>query len=153
MSSFRSFRSFLALSLLLLTRSALAISCAEFENQLKHTYGFRPSQLDDVAQEAKSKEWMRSGAVQANPGSLGPCLKAALTRPTNDDWFLYDGSQLLLSINSSDSPRELLLQALSRVSLDDVDLRSWVRAASDLGLKGFDTSALGKRWLLYPHAE
>lgn len=130
------------------------MSCADFDDQLKRTYGFRPSKLDAAAQATKSKEmdevW---SAVRANPGTLGPCLKAALARPTDDNWFLFDGSQLLASIDSSDNARELLLQALSRVSLEDVDLRQWVGIASDLGLKGFDTSALGKRWLLYPKAE
>ena len=149
-----SIRSLLAILLLIVSRSALAMSCSDFENQLKRTYGFRPSQLDSAAQEIKGKEmdeiW---SAVQADPGSLGPCLRAALAQPTDDNWFLFDGSQLLLSIDASHAAKELLFQALSRVSLDDVDLRSWVTAASGLGLQGFDTSALGKRWLLYPKAE
>lgn len=137
-----------------LARSAIAIPCGEFENQLRRTYGFRPSQLDSKAQDVKSKEmedvW---AAVRAKPGALGPCLKAALSRDTDDGWFLFDGSQLLVSIDESRGAKELLLRGLSRVSLDDVDLRSWVAAACALALEGFDTSPLGARWLSYPKAE
>jgi hypothetical protein len=91
--------------------------------------------------------------VQQDPGKLGLCLKEALAKPTDDNWFLFDGSQLLVSVDPSRESKQVLLDALSRVSLDDVDLRSWVRHASALGLEGFDTTALGKRWLAYPKAK
>jgi hypothetical protein len=139
---------------LVLACSAIAGSCGEFDNQLRRTYGFRPSQLDPHAKDAKSRQmdevW---AAVHAKPGALGPCLKAALSRDTDDGWFLFDGSQLLVSVDESRGSKELLLRGLSRVSLDDVDLRSWVAATCALALEGFDTSPLGTRWLTYPKAE
>jgi hypothetical protein len=139
---------------LVLVRSAIAGSCGEFDDQLRRTYGFRPSQLDSQAQETKSKQmdevW---GAVHAEPGALGPCLKAALSRDSDDGWFLFDGGQLLVSVDESRGAKELLLRGMSRVSLDDVDLRSWVAAACALALEGFDTAPLGARWLSYPKAE
>jgi len=128
--------------------------CGAFDAQLEKTYGFRPSKLDEAGIDAKSSQmdavWK---VVQQNPGTLGPCLKAALKRPTEDGWFLFDGSQLLVSVDKSREAKLLLLDALGRVALDDVDLRVWVAIASRLGVEGFDTSALGKRWLSYPKAE
>jgi hypothetical protein len=57
-----------------------------------------------------------------------------------------------VTVDHSREARLLLMNALTRVSLDDVDLRSWVGHVSALGLEGFDTSALGRRWLSYPKA-
>jgi hypothetical protein len=127
--------------------------CAAFEARLHSTYGFRPSKLDEAARNTKSGEmdaiWK---AVEKDPATLAPCLKAALAEPTEDTWFLFDGSQLLNSVDHSLEAKRMLMSALTRVPLDDVDLRSWVGLASEMGLEGFDTSALGRRWLSYPKA-
>jgi hypothetical protein len=148
------FRSAALVALLASASVGVAMTCAEFDGQLKRTYGFRPSQLSAKAKEVKSKQmdavWE---AVRADPGTLVPCLKVALARPTEDTWFLFDGSQLLVTHDESRESKAFLLDALSRVPLDDVDLRSWVGAASALGLDGFDTSQLARRWLSYPRAE
>lgn len=134
--------------------SAAPSPCAQFAESLKSTYGFRPSKLTPAQVDEKSSAmdavWT---AVQQDPGKLTPCLKEALAKPTDDTWFLFDASQLLVSVDPSRESKKVLLDALTRVSLDDVDLRSWVRHASALGLDGFDTSALGKRWLAYPNAK
>ncbi|HKO58382.1 MAG TPA: hypothetical protein VJ276_21130 [Thermoanaerobaculia bacterium] len=133
---------------------AATTPCAQFDMQLAHTYGFRPSQLDAAAQKRKSAEldavW---SAVNRNPAVLVPCLEAALSRPTDDGFFLMDGSQLLVTVDSSPKAKQLLLHALERVPLDEVDLRSWVESAAKLGLDGLDTSTLGRRWLAYPKAD
>jgi hypothetical protein len=47
----------------------------------------------------------------------------------------------------------MLFDALQRVPMDDVDLRTWVHFASSFGVDGFDTSGLGRKWLAYPKAE
>jgi hypothetical protein len=132
---------------------ATPASCAAFNARLHSTYGFRPSKLDKASSEAKSKEmdavWKD---VENDPGTLVPCLKAALAQPTEDTWFLFDGSQLLVSVDHSPEAKRMLMEALGRVSLDDVNLRTWVGQVSAMGLEGFDTSALGRRWIAYPKA-
>lgn len=138
----------------LLAHAEPPVTCADFNALLKRTYGFRPSQLDDAGRAQRSKlmdeVW---GNVTRDPAKLAPCLKAALRASADDGWFLFDGGQLLVSVDPSPEAQQLLLDALGRVSLDDVDLRSWVETGASLGLKGLDTSALGKRWLAYPKAE
>jgi hypothetical protein len=126
--------------------------CAAFKAQLQHTYGFRPSQLSAAAQESKTQEMDAVWRGVSKSRSLAACLKLALAEPTEDTFFLFDGSQLLVSVDRSREAKESLLQASARVSLDDVDLRSWVATASMLGLEGLDTSVLGKSWLAYPNA-
>lgn len=130
-----------------------SLTCAGFNVQLKQTYGFRPSQLDEAAQTVKSKQmdaiW---SAVQNDPATLGPCLKTAL-QSTDDAWLRYDGSQLLVSIDHSPEAKAMLFDALQRVPMDDVDLRSWVHLASSFGVDGYDTSNLGRKWLAYPKPE
>jgi hypothetical protein len=128
-------------------------SCAAFNATLHATYGFHPSKLHGAERDAKANAmdavWK---AVGKDPAKLGPCLKEALAQPSDDTWFRFDGSQLLVSIDHSREAKLMLLDALSRVDLDDVDLGSWVGQASELGSEGFDTSALGSRWLSYPGA-
>lgn len=148
------FGSAILVTMLTAASAVAAPPCAELNEQLKRTYGFRPSQLAPEARALKSEQmeavW---DAVRADPSGLVPCLKAALTRAADDSWFRFDGSQLLISVDPSREAKTFLFDALRRVSLDDVDLRTWVRAASALGLEGFDTSELGRRWLFYPRAE
>jgi len=128
-----------------------ALTCADFNKLLTQTYGFRPSQLNAAAQMEKSRQmdavWR---AVQKDPATLGPCLGEALKRAGDDNWFRFDGSQLLVSVDHSPEARATLFDAVGRVPLDDVDLRTWVHAVSALGLEGFDTTALAKRWMSYP---
>ncbi len=91
--------------------------------------------------------------VHRNPARLLPCLRDALDRKSSDSWFLFDGSQLLVSVDPSHGSKKTLLGAMTKVSLDDVDLRTWVRDAAFLGVDDFDTSELGRRWLAYPKAK
>src|SRR5687768_2452352 len=101
------------LSSMALTASPESGRCADFNSQIERTYGFRPSQLDAAAQESKSKQmdavWR---AVEQDPAILGPCLRAALARPTEDNWFLFDGSMLLASVDRSRDAKMILLRAL-----------------------------------------
>ena len=128
-------------------------SCSSLKSLLDATYGFRPSLLDRKAQDAKAQQmdavWQ---TVQKRPGTLIPCLKVELAGRTQDSWFLFDGSQLLVSLDPSPESKLILLGAMKQVSLDDVDLRVWVETASKLGKDGSDTSEVGRRWLNYPRA-
>lgn len=137
----------------LLLAAALSDPCAGVNRQIEQTYGFRPSQLNQAAQKTKSEQMDVIWSEVRKDPALVPCLKAALKRRTDDTWFQFDASQLLVSLDSSPDAKATLLDALRRVPFDDVDLRTWVELASSLGAEGFDTSDLGKRWLAYPKAE
>ena len=135
--------------------SASEKPCSGFDALVETTYAFRPSLLEGSARSTKSAQmdavWQM---VQKDPSSLVPCLKTALNRKSADSWFLFDGSQLLVSVDGgSRESKQVLLDAMLKVSLEDVDLRTWVQIAASLGVDDFDTSALGRRWLAYPNAK
>lgn len=141
------------LSLAVMAPSPETSSCSSLKSLVHRTYGFRPSLLTEAARDAKAQQmdavWQ---AVQKNPTSLVPCLKAELAQRPDDAWFQFDAGQLLVSVDPSRDSKLTLLAAMKQVSLDDVDPRTWVQTASSLGRDGFDTSDLGRRWLTAPQA-
>ncbi len=128
--------------------------CANFNRMARDPYGFRPSQIDD-AERARRDALMNRfwSAVRADPIPLVPCLKSALRLTTRDMWFLFDGAELLNSIDPGLDAKLLMRDGLARVSFEDVDLRTWVELATSLGADGFNTAELGRRWIAYPKAE
>jgi hypothetical protein len=120
---------------------------------VRTTYGFRPADLTAADQAvhlaAIDTFW---NAVKANRRTLLPCLRAALTTPPDSGLFLVDGSNLLLSLDSSAGAKAIQVQAYTGVRLDDIDLSVWVRDLAQRGAEGFDISIAAERWLHYPDA-
>ena len=76
--------------------------CAEFQAMVGSTYNFKPSKLDKTEKEAKFKAMDKMwSAVETKPKELLPCLRAALEDPKADSWFRFDGSSLLVTLDSS----------------------------------------------------
>lgn len=123
-------------------------SCAEFNNLIKSTYNFRPALLKNNEREQKSaameKVWQ---AVKAKQAELLPCLVNALEDPKADPWFLFDGSNLLVSLDPSDAAKKLQIKNYAATNLEDVDHRVWVTTLVRRGLEDYDVSAAGDRWL------
>jgi len=149
----RRVRSLLALAFLvslpmLVYGSETTDACVDFERTIKSTYDFRPALLSDSERNKKSaamdKVWT---AVKSRQIELLPCLRKALADPQANNWFGFDGSNLLVSLDPSRSSKVEQLRNYSNVNLDDVDLRLWVSTLSQLGAEGFDVSGPGERWL------
>lgn len=135
-----------------LTAAAQVKTCDDLKAAIAQTYGFHPADLDDAGRAKKTAEMDRVwDAVHKNP-ALAPCL-AGVLRTTQDTWLLFDGAMLLRAVADSAEAKRLQFDALSRIPLADVDMRTFVELASYYGLAGFDTTALGKRWLDEPNAE
>ncbi len=128
-------------------------SCRDLTTAIRATYSFRPSQLSDSQQAvhaaALDNFWTY---VKAHRSTALPCLRSALSTPSDSGLFLVDGSNLLVSLDSSTEAKTLQVHAYSGVRLDDVDLRGWVGTLAQRGVEGFDISTAGFRWLHYPHA-
>ena len=128
-------------------------SCQEFQRRVQATYNFKPSQLSAPEQAVHAAAldtfW---NTFKAERRRWLPCLRAALTAPLDSGLFLVDGSNLLLSIDSSPSAKALQVRAYTSARLDDVDLAGWVGTLAQRGADGFDVSAAGDRWLHYPNA-
>ena len=125
--------------------------CASFDRLVDSTYGFKPSALDQAQQTLKSKGMDEFWAsVRSRSSELLPCLRAALATRTNDPFFEFDGSMLLVSLDSSRAAKALQVAALDRVDLADVDPATVIRLAAQRALEGFDTSPVGANWLALP---
>jgi len=120
---------------------------------VRTTYGFRPAELTAADQAvhlaAIDTFW---NTVKANRRTLLPCLSADLTTPPDSGLFLVDGSNLLLSLDSSASAKAIQVRAYTGARLDDIDLRVWVSDLAQRGAEGFDVSTAAERWLRYPKA-
>jgi hypothetical protein len=127
-------------------------SCSDLTQLIKTTYNFRPASLSDAEREKKSAAmtslWK---TVEANQNELLPCLRQALEDPNADQWFRFDGSNLLVSLDPSVASRQMQIRSYATVNLDDVDLRIWTMRLAALAADGFDTSEAAARWLSYPN--
>lgn len=128
-------------------------SCAQFNGVLKATYNFKPSKLTEARRDAKSAEMDKFWAmVKANRGVLLPCLTAALESPDADQWFRFDGSNLLVSLDPSSRSKALQVAGHTQVDLNDVNLQIWVSTLAQRGVEGFNISDAATRWLHHPNA-
>ena len=130
-----------------------AATCAQLNNLVKATYTFKPSKLSEPEKNAKSAEMDRVwDMVKANRTVLLPCLRAAIESRGADQWFKFDGSNLLVSLDPSASSKALQVATYTQVDLNDVSLRIWVTTLAQRATEGFDISEAGVRWLNHPNA-
>ncbi len=127
-------------------------ACIAFEETIKATYNFRPALLSDSERAQKSAEMDEVWKTVKSRRELLPCLSRAVDDPHANDWFRFDGSNLLVSLDPSQSAKVLQVRNYSRVNLDDVDLRVWVSTLARRGAEGFDTAEAGERWLSFTKA-
>jgi len=123
------------------------IDCAEFQKLVDKTYDFRPSKLTDAQRTAKSAEMDIVWEKVKNDRRLIPCLVAALKAKNANQFFLFDGSTLLLSLDQSDDTKKLLIESYAKADLSDIMLQNWIAYPLRFGLDGLDTSAAGDAWL------
>lgn len=129
-------------------------NCDEFKKLIEKTYNFKPSKLTENEKTAKSSEmdvvWEK---VKANPKELLPCLREAISSRTNDSFFKFDASNLLIQSDQSAEAKRILIKAYAEVDLDDVNLAYWMPYIAILGYEDFDTSTAGENWLKHPKPE
>jgi len=149
-----------AAGLALLTALIMTVStkgqtdqCSEFQRLIKETYNFKPARLNEAERTAKSNAMDRVWeSVKVDRPKLLPCLRIALADHDPDRFFLFDGSNLLLSLDPSRESKLSLIHSYALADLGDVDLRLWVGRLALLGAEGFDVSYAADKWLRYPNA-
>lgn len=121
--------------------------CIDFQRSIEKTYTFKPSKLNASERTEKSGEmdlvWEK---VKSNK-NLIPCLKSALNKPGANSFFLFDGSNLLISLDRSEESKKLLISSFAKTDLEDVDRHNWIAYILMFGFEGLDTSAAGDTWL------
>ena len=129
-------------------------TCRQFQRAVKETYDFKPSRLSATQRKTKAAAMDRVWELaKGNPVAFVPCLRAELNDPQSDQWFRFDGSNLLVMLDPSPESKAEQNRQHTAVDLQDVDLRVWVSVLAQLGAEGFDVSEAGSRWLSYPEAE
>lgn len=128
--------------------------CAGFQEMVEEAYNFKPSKLTEAERQAKSaamdKVWSKA---KENREELLPCLRDLIEARTQDPFFRFDASNLLIQIDQSAEAKKTLIKTYAEVDLADVSLRYWMPYIAVLGYEGFDTSAAGENWLKYPNPE
>jgi hypothetical protein len=149
----------LTVTLLIMTLPLIAVaqekeSCVTFQALIKRTYYFKPSKLSDSERDAKvvamDKVW---DMAKASPKELLPCLRAAIENPGADQWFRFDGSNLLVELDPSPESKAIQVRNYTNVDLADVHPQVWVETLAQRGAEGLDVSEAGNRWLTNPNAQ
>jgi hypothetical protein len=138
---------FIALALAAVVPPQQTPTCENLRAKIASAYHFKPSKLNNAEQKVKSEQMDEVWSMVEKNKALAPCLQTELEKTTDDNWFLFDGSTLLLRVLRTPASRAIHLKALKQVDLVDVDLAEWVRAATSLALDDMDISPVAERWL------
>lgn len=126
----------------------IPVECTEFQKLIDQTYNVSPSKLTAVQQTAKSAEmdivWKN---VKGDQKRLVPCLIAALRTPNANRFFLFDGSNVLISLDKSEGSKKLLVESYAKADLAEIALQNWIEPILRFGVEGLDTSQAGDAWL------
>ncbi len=126
--------------------------CTAIQEAKEKTYGFRPAELDEKGQSAKSAEMDKFWELVKKQGGAS-CLLDLLTNEMKDGFFLFDGATLLLDIDASAKNIAVVLGSLLRADLDQVDPAGYVRVLLRLAKLNADVGPLGRRYLEQVNAE
>jgi hypothetical protein len=123
----------------------------DFHAEILKTYGFQPHKLSQKEIEAKSNDldqfWSK---VKNRKEQYLPLLRAELQAPSNSSFFYYDCSKLLLSLSENIDDRKIVLKAIPKVDLLDVQHNDYLRTIHMLARNELDTSDAALRILDYP---
>ncbi len=121
--------------------------CDELQVMKNRIYGFHPAVLNDKQRKARSDQMDRFWAAVKSRKGGGACLRQMLADEQTDGFFLYDGVQLLLSIEPSSANLDLLHKALLTVDLADVQTAQVVRSTLRLAYAVYDTGPIAHRYM------
>lgn len=127
-------------------------SCAEVTAAKTKTYGFRPTELDQKTRAAKSKAMDAFWSLVKAKGSAGTvCLKQLISGETKDPFFLFDGAALVLSLDHSDAAQAIVIGAVQRTDMHEVDPAGFLRLTLQLSSLGADIGPLAIEYLQQPN--
>jgi hypothetical protein len=127
--------------------------CDSLNNMKRKYYGFKPLGFSDKQMQAKSaqldKFW---GFAMKHKDEAAPCLSAMITAETNDPYFCFDASSLLLKMDE-DKYQDVILEGLKKCDLKDLQLEPYLDICYFLGRKGKDITGLTEKLISFPDAQ
>jgi len=110
-------------------------------DEINNTYDFSPGKLTKEEQEKKiplmDAFWAR---VKSDTSKYLNELRRELRSEGNPKFFYYEGGQLLLSISKNINDKEIILKAIIKSDLADVDRRSLVGTLNYLAKSNLNTT-------------
>jgi hypothetical protein len=141
----------LLLAMLATGGAAPAAPDAAVLGAIHDTYSFKPHELSEKQQIARSKTldafW---DAATKDPARYLPAVRSELAGDRQLPFFYFDGGRLLLQLSKEPADRALVLAALARVDMRDVRPLLYVQEVNFLARDGLDTSAAAFRVLANP---
>jgi hypothetical protein len=126
--------------------------CSAIQIAKQTTYGFRPTQLDEEGRKKKSAQMDEFWNLVKGQGNNGvTCLQDLLATEKGDGFFLFDGSSLLYTLDHSEASTRVILAALDRADLDEIDLGGYLQLLLQLSKSGIDIGPLAARYLERPN--
>jgi hypothetical protein len=125
-------------------------SCAALQSAERHTYGFDPTLLSDGQRAAKSQALQKFWEDAKGLGAPAvPCLRQMLESDTRDPFFLYNGSLLLFSLDTSSSSIAAISAALAGADPKGVDAAKFIGFLIELARLDVDIGPLAAKYMNY----
>jgi hypothetical protein len=119
--------------------------------EVVRTYNFQPHTLNSKQINEKSgildQFWTKA---KSQRDVYVPGLRRELADFRNPPFFLFDGSQLLLSLSSEPADRKIALAAISHSDLRDVQWKDYFMLVQGMAAQGEDTTAVAFHILEQP---
>lgn len=126
-----------------------AVSCATLQAAERQTYGFDPVTLSDSQRSAKTQEVQQFWTQAKGVGRPAPCLRQMLASDSQDSYFLYSGSSLLLSLDTSADSLSTISTALDKVDPSHVDVAGYIDLLIKLARHNVDVGPLAAKYVNY----
>jgi hypothetical protein len=140
------------LTFLLLSR--VAVGKQDTDNlhaEIQRIYNFQPHTLsqDQTAQKSSLLDnfWAKA---ESQPELYVPGLRRELADFTNPPFFLFDGSMLLMSLSKDPADRKIILAAVARSDLRDLQWNEYFLLVQSMAAQGEDTTAAAFHILTEP---
>lgn len=147
---------FAALLLLSFSETAQAQSsaCESLKAVQAKTYGFEPPLLSSSERNGKSDQMDHFWEMAKKSGPAAfLCLQQMLASEQNDAFFMFDGSLLLLTLDSSPESLATISKALLHTDLKDVDTAAYISLLLQLSHRDIDIGPLAEKYMTYPSVE
>jgi hypothetical protein len=130
--------------------SAQTDPCTALQAAERQTYGFDPGALSDSQRSGKTQEVQQFWAEAKSMGApAAPCLQQMLASDKQYPYFLYNGSSLLLSIDSSPESLSAITTALGKSDPARVDAAGYINLLIQLARRNVDIGPLAAKYVNY----
>jgi hypothetical protein len=133
--------------------SSAQSTCEKLTKMKAECYGFKPTLLTEKQQKAKSAQLDRFWelAKKDTEGAL-PCLRDMILAENNDPYFCFDAATLIMTLDKKEAYLDVVLQAVNKAELTELQLEPYLQVCFFLGKKGKDIVHATEKLISTPKA-